>query len=34
MAEFKHTDFVLQKVQTHKTSLLMHKKIARDCVEQ
>ena len=26
--------FVLQKIQTHKTSVLVHKKLARNCLEQ
>ena len=32
MAKFRVTHFVLQRVQTHKTVVLVHKKLARNCV--
>ena len=34
MGMFRNTHFVLQKVQIHKTSVLVYKKLARNCVEQ
>ena len=34
MGKLKDTNFVLQKVQTHKTSFLVYKKFVQNCVEQ